>query len=100
MHEGGWKTGHYSIYDSKEKTIILELDFDFDIGYMFNECFLADNGLLVFVDHQPGEGLDYLYAYDLSNKKYVAYKAEYTERTLDGESKVVVNKDGQDIIVF
>ena len=30
----------------------------------------------------------------------VAYAESYTERTLNGESKVVVNKDGQDIIVF
>lgn len=100
VHEGGWKNGHYSIYDSEKKEIVLALDFDFDIGYMFNECFVADNGCLVFVDHQPGEGLDYLYAYDFDKKEYVAYKAEYTERTLNGESRVVVNKDGEDIIVF
>lgn len=100
VHEGGWKSGHYSIYDTQEKRVILELDFDFDIGYMFNECFVAEGDVLVFVDHLPGEGEDLIYAYDLHQKKYVAYKESYKERTYNGQKKVVVNKDGKDIIVF
>ena len=100
VHEGGWKDGHFAIYDVQEQKVILELDFDFDMGYMFNECFVADGDILVFVDHLPGKGEDLIYAYDLHNKKYIAYAESYTERTLNGESKVVVNKDGQDIIVF
>ena len=91
---------HYAIYDVQEQKVILELDFDFDMGYMFNECFVADGDILVFVDHLPGKGEDLIYAYDLHNKKFIAYAESYTERTLNGESKVVVNKDGQDIIVF
>ena len=70
------------------------------MGYMFNECFVAGGDILVFVDHLPGKGEDLIYAYDLHSKKYVVYAESYTERTLNGESKVVVNKDGQDIIVF
>ncbi len=100
VHEGGWEKGHYSIYDSQKKRIILELDFNFDIGYMFNECFVANNRYLIFVDHQPREERDYIYAYDMKEKKYVAHKSEYTKRTFNGESKCVVNKDGVDIIVF
>lgn len=100
VHEGGWKDGHYAIYDVQEQKIILGLDFDFDMGYMFNECFVADGDILVFMDHLPGKGEDLIYAYDLHNKKFVAYAESYTERTLNGESKIVVNKDGQDIIVF
>ena len=100
VHEGGWKEGHYAIYDVQEQQVILELNFNFDMGYMFNECFVADGDILVFMDHLPGKGEDLIYAYDLHGKKYVAYAESYTERTLNGESKVVVNKDGQDIIVF
>lgn len=100
VHEGGWKDGHYAIYDVQEQKVILELDFNFDMGYMFNECFLTEGDILVFMDHLPGKGEDLIYAYDLRRKKFVAYAESYTERTLNGESKVVVNKDGQDIIIF
>lgn len=100
VHEGGWEEGHYSIYDVQEQKIILELDFDFDMGYMFNGCFVADGDILVFMNHIPGEGEDLLYVYDLCNKKYIAYAESYTERTFNGESKVVVNKDGKEIIIF
>jgi hypothetical protein len=100
VHEGGWNDGHYAIYDVQEQKVILELDFNFDMGYMFNECFLTEGDILVFMDHLPGKGEDLIYAYDLHRKKFVAYAESYTERTLNGESKVVVNKDGQDIIIF
>ena len=100
VHEGGWKNGHYAIYDVQEQKIILELDFNFDMGYMFNACFVADGDFLVFMDHLPGKGEDLIYAYDLHGKKYAAYAESYTERTLNGESKVVVTKDGHDIIIF
>ena len=76
------------------------MPFDFDMGYMFNACFVADGDILVLVDHLPGKGEDLIYAYDLHNKRFVSYAESYTERTLNGESKVVVNKDGRDIIVF
>ena len=100
VHEGGWDDGHNAIYDIEEHDVILELDFEFDRGYMFNECFVTDKNILVFMDHQAGEGLDYLYAYDLIEKKFLAYKEEYRERTYNGKSRVVVKKDGEDIIVF
>ena len=100
VHGGGWDNGHFAIYDVQEQAIILELDFNFDMGYMFNECFVADGDILVFMDHLPGEGEDLVYAYDLHNKEYLVYAESYTERTFNGESKVVVKKDGKDIIVF
>ena len=101
VHEGGWENGHYAIFDSAEQKIVLELDFDFDMGYMFNECFLTDKNILVFMDHQPGEEKDFVYAYDLTNKKYLAYKQEYRERTYNGQTKVVVTaKNGEEITVF
>lgn len=67
---------------------------------MFNECFVTDRNILVFMDHQAGEGLDYLYTYDLNDGKCLTYKEEYRERTFNGQSRVVVNRDGKDIIVF
>lgn len=100
VHEGGWENGHYAIYDVQEQKVILELDFDFDMGYMFNDCFVTDSDILVFTNHLPGKGEDLIYAYDLRNKKYVVYAESYAGHTLNGKSKVVVNKDGKDIIVF
>ncbi len=100
VHEGGWDNGHYAVYSVDEQQIVLVLDFEFDRGYMFNECFVTEQGVLVFVDHQPGEGLDLVYAYDLAGKEYVAYKEELRVRTLNGKDRVVINKDGSDIILF
>lgn len=101
VHEGGWENGYYAVFDSTEQKIILKLDFDFDMGYMFNECFLTEKNVLVFMDHQPGEEKDFVYAYDLTNKKYLAYKQEYRERTYNGKTKVVVTaKNGEEITVF
>ncbi|MGI6029155.1 MAG: WG repeat-containing protein [Candidatus Heteroscillospira sp.] len=100
VHEGGWDNGHYAVFDIQKQKIILELDFDFDMGYMFNECFVDENDLLVFVNHLPGEGEDLIYVYDLQEKKFIAYADSYTERTFNGQSRVVVQRDGHDIIVF
>lgn len=100
VHEGGWEKGHYAIYDVQEQKVILELDFHFGMAYMFNECFVAEGDILVFVNHLSGKGEDLLYAYDLHSGKYLLYAESHTGRTLNGESRVVVNKDGQDIIVF
>ncbi len=99
IHQGGFETGKYGVFDVEERQVILELDFDFDKGYMFNECFVRDDDLY-FVDHLPGEGKDMIYVYSLKDKKYKFYAQEYTERTMNGESRVVVQKDGVDIIVF
>lgn len=100
VHKGGWDNGCFCIYDSVVQDIVLEFDFDFDIGYMFNECFVLEDRILVMVDHLPGEGKDLICVYDLYEKKYIAYREEFTERTLNGEKKVIVNKDGTDIVVF
>ena len=100
VHEGGWENGHYAIYDVKENAIILVLDFDFDMGYMFNECTVTDDNILVFDEHVPGEEKDLIYAYDLVGKAWIAHGDELTGRTLNGETRSVVHKDGKDIIIF
>ena len=100
VHEGGWENGHYAVFDTKTQAVILVLDFDFDIGYMFNECFVADGDILVFDEHLPGEEKDLIYAYDLINKQYIAHGEPLEGRTYNGETKSVVNKDGKDIIIF
>ncbi len=100
VHEGGWEDGHYAVFDTETQEVILVLDFDFDIGYMFNECFVADGDILVFDEHLPGEEKDLIYAYDLINKKYIVHGDPLEGRTYNGETKSVVNKDGKDIIIF
>lgn len=91
VHEGGWKSGHYAIYDVKENAVILVLDFDFDMGYMFNECTVTDDNILVFDEHVPGEEKDLIYAYDLVGKAWIAHGDELTGRTLNGETRSVVH---------
>ena len=98
-HKGGWKSGNYCVVDSNTQEEILQLDFDFDAGYMFNAMFVSDNNLF-FVNHLAGEGKDLIYVYNVPSKSFLVHGVPYTERTLNGESKVVVNKDGQEIIVF
>lgn len=100
VHEGGWENGHYAIFDTEIQENIFVLDFEFDLGYMFNECFVADNDILVFDKHLPGEKKDLIYAYDLVNKQYIAHGEQLEGRTFNGETKSVVNKDGKDIIIF
>lgn len=100
VHEGGWENGHYAAYDIKENAIILVLDFDFDMGYMFNECAVTDDHILVFDEHIPGEEKDLIYAYDLVGKTWIAHGDELIGRTLNGETRSVIEKDGKDIIVF
>ena len=98
-HKGGWQDGSNCIYDVELGEVLLDLDFDFDNGYMFNECFFT-NESICFDEHIPGKGIDYLYVYSIEEKKWIVYREPYEERELNGETKVVVNKDGKDIIVF
>lgn len=98
-HEGGWQNGHNCIFDIETGNVILTMDFDFDNGYMFNECFYSD-GCIFFDEHQPGEEVDYIYAYSVEDKKWIAYHEKYEQRELNGHTKMVVNKDGKDIIIF
>ena len=100
VHEGGWERGKDAIYDAVAGEIILTLDFDFDMGYMFNECFLLDDRILVFDNHLPGKEKDLVYAYDLIEKKWIVYGDELGGRTLDGKTRCVVDKDGREIILF
>lgn len=98
-HKGGWKNGNYCIVDSNTKDEVLQIDFDFDAGYMFNETFVEEDNL-IFINHLPGEKTDLIYVYNLTSKSFIIYEEPYTKRTFNGKSKVVVNKDGKDIIVF
>ena len=102
VHEGGWESGHYSIYDIQEKKVILKMDFDYEPGYMFNECFVGEDDILIFDIHEPDEEKDLIYAYDLRKQEYLVHGEPMEGRTLNGETKIVVkNKDtGEDIIVF
>lgn len=98
-HKGGWGNGNNCIFDIKEGKEILDLDFDFDNGYMFNECYYTKQ-CICFDDHISGEEKDYIYVYSLKKKEWIYYKELYEERTLNGKSKIVVKKDGKDIVVF
>lgn len=98
-HKGGWENGNYCVFDIERGEILVDLDFEFDNGYMFNECFY-DDGCIVFDEHMPGEEMDYIYVYSIEDKRWIAYHEEYEEREFNGETKIVVNKDGEDIIVF
>lgn len=97
VHEGGWENGHYAIYDVQEQRVILELDFDFNMAYMFNVCRVEDDNILVFMDYLSDETENLLYAYDLRQKKCLAYAEGFT---YNRQGRVVVNRDGRDIIVF
>lgn len=98
-HKGGWKKGKYCIYDIDEHREITDIDFNFDNGYMFNSCFFVDD-CICFDEHIPGEEKDYLYVYSIEGNNWPVYKEQYEERELNGQKKVIVHKDGKDIIVF
>lgn len=104
-HTGGWDDGHYCVYDTEQAKIILELDFDFDIHYMFNDCYTdrpenSDN-ILVFDEHLPGEEKDLISIYSLDENEWKIYRGELKGRTFNGETKkTVTTKDGEDIVIF
>lgn len=98
-HEGGWNNGHNVVFDIETQQVVISMDFDFDNGYMFNECFYSD-GCICFDEHEPGEEMDFIYIYSVEEKKWIAYHEKFEQRELNGQTKIVVNKDGQDIIVF
>ena len=98
-HKGGWKNGCNCIYDIESKSVILEMDFDFDNGYMFNECYYNE-GCICFDEHEAGEETDYIYIYSPEKRNWVVYHEKYEQREFNGKTKIVVNKDGEDIIIF
>lgn len=98
-HIDGWDNGYYAVYDIELHKIIIKLDFYFDIHYMFNSCWY-DDGRIIFMEHMAGEEVDYIYIYNLTTEKWEVYHEEYIGRTLNGKTKIVINKDGEDIIVF
>lgn len=99
-HKGGWEeNGKQCIFDSSTGTELMDLDFTFDDGYMFNECLFTGTHI-VFIEHNPGEEEDFIYAYSIERKEWDAVKEKLPPRTLNEKTKIVVNKDGQDIIIF
>ena len=98
-HIGGWEKGNNCIYDIDDKKILVKLDFDFDNSYIFNHCFFS-GGHICFDKHIPGEETDYMYAYSIKNSNWTAYHEKYEGRKLNGQTKIVVRKDGNDIIIF
>ena len=81
----------------QEQRVILELDFDFNMAYMFNVCCVEDGNILVFMDYLSDETENLLYAYDLRQKKCLAYAEGFTYNL---QGRVVVNRGGRDVIVF
>lgn len=82
--------------------VINARQFDFDMGYMFNECFVTDNDILVFDEHLPGEGKDLITAYDLHKGRYLMHQEENADRTFNGEKTMTVKNEqtGMDIVAF
>ena len=100
VHEGGWENGHYAIYDIEKSATILVLDFEYDMGYMFNECFVTEDSVLLFDKHIPGEEKDLIYAYDLITKRWISHGEEMHGRTFNGETRSSVYRDGEEIVIF
>ena len=100
VHEGGWENGTYAVYGVKEKAIVFALDFDFDMGYMFNQCFVIDDRIFVFNSHISGEEKDIIDAYDLMEKRWIVQGGELEGREFNGQTRSVIYKDGKEIIVF
>ena len=98
-HKGGWENGCNCIYDADAGEELFDLDFSFDNGYMFNDCVYQD-GWICFDEHIPGKEVDYISIYSVKDQKWLVCHESYTERELNGETKLVINKDGQEIIVF
>ena len=98
-HKGGWKDGKNCIYDIVNKQEVVDLDFAFENGYMFNSCFYAD-GCIWFDEHLAGEETDYISAFSPEKKEWVVLHEKYEQRELNGKTKIVVQKDGEEIIVF
>lgn len=99
-HKDGWEHGNYCIVDRYTGNEILQLEFDFDAGYIFNYLYETEDLKLVFVDHQPGEEKDLISIFDLTENKWLAKQEVYTQRTYNGKSRVVVEKEGEEIIIF
>ena len=66
---------------------------------MFNHCFYYE-GCICFDEHEPGEETDYLYVYSPEKNEWLAYHEKYERREFNGQTKIVVKKDGEDIIIF
>ena len=98
-HKDGWENGCHCIYDIELKKEILDVDFSFDTGYMFNECFYVD-GCINFHEHVPGGELDYISVYSIDDEWWYVHKEPYEGREFNGKRKLIIQKDGQDIIIF
>lgn len=98
-HEGGWENGQNIVFDIDAGKTILKCDFDFDNGYMFNDCYF-ENGNIIFCKHMPGEEKDYVSVYSTESDEWIYYDELVEEVEFNGETKIVVKKDDQEIIVY
>lgn len=98
-HEGGWEKGRQCVFDVEKGKVILEMESYFDGSYMFNEC-CFENGMIVFDEHEAGQEKDIISAYSVADEKWLVYREPYEGLELNGKTRIVVNKDGQDIVVF
>ena len=100
VHKGGWEYGNYCVFDALNKCESFDVDFDYDSGYMFNENFFTEDEMIVFVEHQPGEGIDLISVYDLKAECWTIHREEWSGRTYNGKSIMTVERDGEEIIIF
>jgi len=98
-HKGGWETGCQIVYDTINKCEITELDSYFDSGYMFNSCYVEDN-MLIFDEHIPGGETDFVSVYSLKDDKWIVRKKKIEDIEFLGKARMVVEKDGKEIIVY
>lgn len=98
-HKGGWECGCYCVYDIENKNELVTLNFEFDNGYMFNSCMYMD-GQIVFDEHLAGEGTDVINVFDVTKHEWVLSDKILEKREFNGNTKLIVNKDGEDIVVF
>ena len=99
-HKGGWKNGCYCINDIEEKAELVELNFYFDNGYMFNTCFYS-NGYIVFDEHIAGEEQNIVNIFDVKTSTWSTENQIRPSETLNGQTKITVKaSDDEEIIVY
>lgn len=100
VHKGGWENGCFCVYDTAASEEILDLDFYIDCGYMFNQVGLSEDDRLIFIDSLSDENDSLLYVYDLKTREYLCHGRDYYEKVVDGETRMITRKDGNEIILY
>jgi len=71
VHAGGWDNGSYYVVDSSNGKEILELNFKINPESIFSDRYMLNDDVVVFTERY--EGVDYYYAYSISNCRYIQY---------------------------